>query len=142
MHGSPTGTLVYGVLCAAVLLAVRITRNSARPIERDVGGYDDTFETFYRPPYDKARHAGGAFVLTLAAVLVLDVAPLWAGALTVAAGVGFEYAAGWPSWRDVVADLAGAALAVLVLAVPLAGALVALVLVVALIMVQRHDDGH
>ena len=118
--GPRAATWIYAATLAAGLVSV-----AAFKIDRDRGGYVDTFRTFYRPPYDKLQHFLAALALTCGAAGLLGVpaAPAAWGAL--AAGVGLEVVQaygergdwrGFGSWRDVVADALGAAIGYLILA--------------------------
>lgn len=109
----------------ASLLMVALILIWATRLDRDDGGYTDSFRTV-----DKLYHAAAAFALTLGGVFAFGLAPHVAGWLVLLAGVGFEGVQalhrdyvlrrpgakiGYFSLRDIVADLAGIVLAALLL---------------------------
>jgi hypothetical protein len=100
-----------------VLLTLGIVAVWYFGLDADRGGYADGWTTTAAFP-DKGCHFVAAFALALAA-MTLGVEAGVAAVGVVVAGAGYELAqahpraggAGFASWRDVVADAAGAALA-------------------------------
>lgn len=90
----------------ALLLALGVVVAAVLKLDRDAGGYRDTWGTQASFP-DKAVHAVAAFALTCAAAVV-GVQPWLAGGLTLASGVAFEFVQGYASRKDMVADAVGA----------------------------------
>lgn len=90
----------------ALLLALGVVAAYVLKLDRDGGGYADGWRTQASFP-DKAVHALSAFALTCAAI-VTGVPPWLGAALTLVAGICFEYAQGYASKKDMAADAAGA----------------------------------
>lgn len=90
-------------------MAAGLAVNSVVHLDRDPGGYRDTWNTEASFP-DKVVHGLAAFALTSVGV-DLRVRPLVSAVTTCAAGAIFESTQGYVSRYDIGADCAGAALA-------------------------------
>ena len=103
---TPSHVLPY-VFFGAVAAGLAV--NSFVHVDRDPGGYRDTWNTESSFP-DKVVHGLSAFALTSVGV-DLRVRPFVAALTTCAAGAIFEKTQGYVSRYDIGADCAGAALA-------------------------------
>lgn len=90
-------------------MAAGLVVNSFVHVDKDPGGYHDTWNT-ESPMPDKIVHGLAAFALTSVGV-DLKVRPMISAMTTCAAGVIFEKTQGYVSRYDIGADCAGAALA-------------------------------
>jgi hypothetical protein len=90
-------------------MAAGLAVNSFVHVDRDPGGYHDTWNTETQMP-DKIVHGLAAFALTSVGV-DLKVRPLISALTTCATGAIFEKTQGYVSRYDIGADCAGAALA-------------------------------
>ena len=90
-------------------MAAGLAVNSVVHLDRDPGGYRDTWNSEASFP-DKVVHGLAAFALTSVGV-DLKVRPLMSAVTTCAAGAIFESTQGYVSRYDIGADCAGAALA-------------------------------
>ena len=90
-------------------MAAGLAVNSVVHLDRDPGGYRDTWNTEASFP-DKVVHGLAAFALTSVGV-DLKVRPLLSAATTCAAGAIFESTQGYVSRYDIGADCAGAVVA-------------------------------
>ena len=90
-------------------MAAGLVVNSFVHVDKDPGGYRDTWNTESAFP-DKVVHGLAAFALTSVGV-DLKVRPMISAMTTCAAGAIFEKTQGYVSRYDIGADCAGAALA-------------------------------
>jgi uncharacterized protein YfiM (DUF2279 family) len=86
-------------------LATALVANTIWNIDRDPGGYPDTWKT-----PDKLNHMNQGYFLSTAG-MAMGVRPWWAAGLTCAAAAGFEVTQGYISSKDIIAGCAGAAAA-------------------------------
>lgn len=117
------GTWIFAALTVSLIAALWASGHKSI---RDSGGYPDGWRHFaagfYRWPWDKAFHAGGAFVGTLLGVYLFGGDPRIIAGLVMVAGLGVEFAEKWPkddsvgrfSTTDLAADALGVALALAV----------------------------
>ena len=85
------------------LLATADLGNAWLHVDRDPGGYMDTWNT-----QDKLAHGAMGALLSMSAIDA-GVRPAWAVALTCAGAAGFEWSQGYASRKDLIAGCAGAA---------------------------------
>jgi len=110
-HGVPRVATKRAVLPYVFFgaMAAGLVVNSFVHVDKDPGGYHDTWNT-ESPMPDKIVHGLAAFALTSVGV-DLKVRPMISAMTTCAAGVIFEKTQGYVSRYDIGADCAGAALA-------------------------------
>jgi hypothetical protein len=107
------------LLALAVLQALKMLKH---PVDADAGGYVPKLTD--KSTYPKAYvHGVGAYALMLT-MMVFSLPWLWALLITVAAGYLYERIQGFVNKWDVIADVAGAMLAIVITLIAL-GQLVA-----------------